>query len=130
MFRIKLLPRYVLREFLIPFAIGLFIFTFLLIVNQVFLIMDLFLNRGVELSIILRLVSLIFPMFIPLSLPMAILLAALLSYGRLSEEGEITAFRSGGLTLFQYSWPNLVLGFILSCALVWFNCTLAPRATF
>lgn len=125
----KLLYRYVLRQFVPLFLIGLSIFTFLLVINQLFLIMDLFLNRGVGLPILLKMVGLIFPMFLPLSIPMAALLAALLSYGRLSEDGEITAFRSGGLALSQYSWPNLMLAGALSLVLVYFNLNLAPRAT-
>ncbi len=124
----KLLNRYVVKQFLPPFLVGLAIFTFLLVINQLFLIMDLFLNRGVDLGILLRMVWLIFPMFLPLSIPMAALLAALLCYGRLSEEGEITAFRSGGLALIQYCWPNLLLGFLLSLLLIYFNLNLAPEA--
>ncbi len=124
----KLLYRYILRQFLPTFLVGLAIFTFLLVINQLFLIMDLFLNRGVALDILLRMVGLILPMFLPLSIPMAALLAALLSYGRLSEEGEITAFRSAGMALFQYSWPNLLFGLAVSALLVYFNLNLAPQA--
>ena len=125
---VKLLHRYVIREFLPPFVIGLAVFTFLLVVRQLVLVMDLFLNRGVELAVLLKMSGLILPMFLPLSIPMAVLLAALLSYGRLSEDGEITAFRSAGLPLIRYSWPNLALGLGLSFLLVFFNLNLAPRA--
>jgi len=123
-----LLHRYVIREFFPPFIIGLAVFTFLLVARQLVLVMDLFLNRGVELGILLKMSGLILPMFLPLSIPMAALLAALLAYGRLSEDGEITALRSAGLSLFRYSWPNLALGLVLSLLLVYFNLNLAPRA--
>ena len=124
----KLLSRYVIREFIPPFGIGLAVFTFLLVVRQLVLVMDLFLNRGVELAVIFKMSALVLPMFLPLSIPMAVLLAALLCYGRLSEDGEITAFRSAGLHLLAYSWPNLVLGLFLSFLLVYLNLDLAPRA--
>ena len=127
--RARLLSKYMLREFLPPFAVGLFIFTLLLVVNQLFLLMDLYLNRGVDLFIILKMVGLVLPMFFPLSIPMAALLAALWSYGRLSEDGEITALKSSGCSLFLYSWPNLALGLALSLTLVYFNMELAPLAT-
>jgi len=118
--RLLLLHRYVLKEYLPPFGVGLLVFTFLLVLHHLFLMMDLFLNRGVELFIILRMVFLIFLMFLPLSLPMAALLAALISYGRLSEEGELTALRSAGCTLGQYGTPNIIFALLISFFLVFF----------
>jgi len=127
--RLSLLHRYVLKEYLVPFVVGLLVFTFLLVLHHLFLMMDLFLNRGVDLLIILRMVFFIFLMSLPLSLPMASLLAALISYGRLSEEGELTALRSAGCTLAQYASPSIIFALFISFFLVFFNLSLAPRAT-
>lgn len=127
--RPTLLQRYVLKEFLPPFGLGLLVFTFILILNHLFYMIDLFLNRGVEMETILKMMSLVLPMFIPLSIPMAALLAALIAYGRLSEDGELTALRSAGMPHSKYTWPNVFFGLILSLFLVHFNLNLAPRAT-
>jgi lipopolysaccharide export system permease protein len=126
---VKLLYRYILGEFLPPFLVGLLVFTFVLILHHLFMMMDLFLNRGVELLIILRMVGLILPMFLPLSIPMACLLAALIAYGRLSEDNELTAFKSAGCSLPHYSVPNLLFALLLSFGLVFFNLYVAPRST-
>jgi len=75
--RVPLLQRYVFKEILPPFGIGLLVFTFVLTLNHLFDMMDLFLNRGVGLPIILQMVSLFLPMFFPITLPMAVLLAAI-----------------------------------------------------
>ncbi|OGR81141.1 MAG: hypothetical protein A2636_01505 [Elusimicrobia bacterium RIFCSPHIGHO2_01_FULL_64_10] len=124
----RLLQRYIVFEFIPPFAVALGVCTFLLVLNHILDLMDLFLNRGVGLALIFKMLSLILPMFLPLSLPIAALLAAFLAYGRLSEDGELTALRSAGLTVFQYSWPNLALGLAMSFFLVQFNMNAAPRA--
>ncbi|MBI3012505.1 MAG: LptF/LptG family permease [Elusimicrobia bacterium] len=123
-----ILHRYVLTELLSPFGVGLFAFTFVLILHYLFLMMDLFLNRGVGLLIVLKMVALVFPMFLPLSLPMAALLAALIAYGRLSEDGELTALRSSGCSLFHYGFPSILFGLFLSLLLVFFNLAVAPRS--
>ncbi len=125
----RLLHRYVLREFLAPFCVGLMVFTFVLILHQLFLMMDLFLNRGVDITIIVRLAGLILPMSLPLSIPMAALFGALIAYGHMSEDGELTALRSSGCSHAQYTWPALFLCFLSSIFLTYFNLSLAPRAT-
>lgn len=127
--RSLILHRYMLRQFLSPFGIALVTFTFVLVFHHLFLMMDMFLNRGVDLWIIIRMSSLVLTMLLPLSIPMATLLAALLSYSRLSEDGELIALRSSGCALFQYSLPNFVLALVLSLVLVVFNLILVPNAT-
>ncbi len=128
-FRPLLIHRYVVREFFPPFGVGLLVFTFILILHHLFLMMDLFLNRGVEVSMILRMVGLTLPMFFPLSVPMACLLGVLIAYGRLTEDGELTALRSGGCSLWQYSAPNLLVALAFSAALVGLNLHMVPLAT-
>lgn len=126
--RISLLQRYVIKEFLLPFGVGLLVFTFILILNHLFYMMDIFLNRGVGIGSILKMSIFILPMFLPLSIPMAALLAALISYGRFSEDGELTALRSAGCPHLLYSLPNVLLGLFFSLFLVYFNLNAAPRA--
>lgn len=123
-----LLPLYVFAEFLPPFAVALFTFISLLLLQQLFFIMDLFLNRGVPVPIIGMLVLLSIPIVLPLAIPMAALLAGLVSYGRLSADGEITALRAAGCPHLAYLLPNLIFGILLSCALLYFNLSLAPKS--
>ncbi|MBI2119596.1 MAG: LptF/LptG family permease [Elusimicrobia bacterium] len=127
--RSLILHRYMIRQFLSPFCIALVTFTFILVLHYLFLMMDMFLNRGVDLWIIMRMSSLVLTMLLPLSIPMATLLAALLTYGRLSEDGELIALRSSGCALFQYSSPNFILALCFSLILVYFNLILVPQAT-
>lgn len=127
--RSRLLRWYILKEFFPSFGLSLLLFTFILISHQLFLIMDLFLNRGVGLELILKMTIPILLTFLPLSIPMASLLASIISYGRLSEDGELTALRSAGCALSQYGSPNILLALLFSIFLVYFNLNIVPQAT-
>jgi lipopolysaccharide export LptBFGC system permease protein LptF len=54
------------------------------------------------------------------------LFAALLSFGRLSSDGEITALRSSGISLFQISTPLLVVVLILTSVSLYFSASVTP----
>lgn len=124
----RLLPKYLLLEFLSPFGIALVTFTFLLLLQQLFYILDLFLNRGVGIGPILQLLILSVPILLPLSVPMSMLLAGLLCYSRISNDGELTALRSSGCSHLTTIWPNLSLGLLASIGIIYFNLQLAPKA--
>lgn len=124
----KRLSKYVFREFLPPFGIAILTFTLLLLLHQLFYLLDLFLNRGVSGAIILKLLALTIPIVLPLAIPMAALLAGLLCYSSFSSDGELTALRSSGCPHILYIWPNLVFGLLVSLAILYFNLELAPKS--
>lgn len=124
----KILSRYILREYLSNLFLGLVIFTFVLLLDRLFELVDLLLNKGVGLSLTLQLLLLILPSSLTLTLPMACLLAALLTYGKLSETNEIIAVRASGLAAWSYVRTPLAAAFLVSLFLVPFNSTWAPHA--
>ena len=98
----KILSRYILKEFLANVVLGLVIFTFVLLLDKLFELADLLLNKGVGLWLTLKLLFLLLPSSLSLTLPMSTLLATLLTFGRLSENNEITAVRASGLAAWSY----------------------------
>jgi lipopolysaccharide export system permease protein len=125
---LRILPRYMLAQFFPPFLFGLALFSGVLLLDKVFDLVDLLVNKGVSFQISLRIFFLFLPTVLTLTVPMAMLLACLLTFGRLSEEQELTALRASGLSYRQILWPPLVLAAALSALMVPFNSTLAPRA--
>src|SRR5438445_5805438 len=95
----SLLDRYLWRQLRELFMFGVAIFTLLLLVNHVFYLARLVLNEGAALSVVLQLLVFRLPYFLAYSCPMAMLLASLLAVGRLSDSQEITAMRTGGISL-------------------------------
>ncbi|MHB9154916.1 MAG: LptF/LptG family permease [Endomicrobiales bacterium] len=122
----KLLHRYILIEFAESFIFGLLVFSSILLLDQVFQLINLFLNKGVSGWIIAKLFILILPNIFSLTIPMSALLGILLAYGRLSEDNEITALRSSGVTYISFTGPVVLLVSFLCLFLVYFNMTLSP----
>ena len=124
----KILHRYIIREFFESFLFGLLVFSIILLLDQILELVDLIISKGVSVWIAARLFTLILPNILSLTIPMAVLLAILLAYGRLSEDNEITAMRSSGLGYFSFTGPVLIVIMMLSILLAYFNLELTPMA--
>ncbi|HEU4797416.1 MAG TPA: LptF/LptG family permease, partial [bacterium] len=96
---IPLLDRYLWRHLRDIFLFGLAIFSVLLLINHFYFLANLVLRHGAPLSVALELLALRMPYFLAFSFPMAMLLSALMTVGRLSDGQEITAMRTGGISL-------------------------------
>ena len=120
---------YVLKEVLHIFFIGLMTFTIILLMDKIFRLIELIVTRGTSTFQILKLLFYIAPSFLVFTIPMSVLLATLLSFGRLSSDNEITAFKASGVSLYQLFWPIVyfsvvayfVTTFLVLYALPWGN---------
>jgi LPS export ABC transporter permease LptF/LPS export ABC transporter permease LptG len=124
----RLIDRYILREVVPPFLVGLLLVTFVLLMNQVLLLADLFIDKGVPWPQALRLLGLLVPSILVFALPMAILMGALGGLARLTADSEIVALRAAGVGPRRLSRPLSVFGlcgFLLTLPLA---LVLAPRA--
>jgi lipopolysaccharide export system permease protein len=123
------LPFYFFRQFLPPFLFGSVLFSFVLLLDKLFDIIDLLLNKGVGVFMVARLFALFIPTILPLTFPMALLLACLVTFGRLSEENELTAVRSAGISLLKALWLPPVFALVLSVGMIPFNTQITPWAS-
>jgi len=103
------LYRYLLQELLPSFLLGVVGFTFILLTGRILQLTELFVNKGIPLIFILKLLYLLLPSFLVLTIPMATLLSVLLTFNRLCSDNEITAFKASGVSLYQMTPPALVL---------------------
>jgi hypothetical protein len=71
MFRI--LDRYLVREIVMPFFLGLAVLTFILEIPPILTQAEQFISRGVEWSIVIRVLGLLLPQALCLTIPMAVL---------------------------------------------------------
>lgn len=112
----RILFRYVYREVVPPFLIGLLIFTVLLFTIRIIKLVDLVVNRGVPVAQLLETFAYILPAFFEITVPMAFLLALLWGLGRLSADREVIALKSCGISLFQLAVPVWIFAAVLLCA--------------
>jgi lipopolysaccharide export system permease protein len=125
----KTLYFYIWKEILPIFFIGLMTFTIILLMDKIFKLIELIINRGGSLTNILMLLIYISPSFLAFTIPTAVLLGILLTFGRLSGDSEITAFKASGISLYQLFVPIsffsisafLIASFLVFYGLEWGN---------
>jgi lipopolysaccharide export system permease protein len=108
---------YIFKELLSPFALGLLIFTFVLLMNRILRLMDMVINKGIGIGEVSTLLLFLLPSLLVLTIPMSILLAVLIALGKLSADSEIIAMKSSGISLYQMLPPFAllcILGFLVT----------------
>jgi len=125
---IPLLDRYLWRHVRDVFLGGVAVFTVLLLINHLFFLARLVLQQGAPFLIALQLLIYRMPYFLAFSFPMAMLLAALMTVGRLSDAQEITAMRTGGVSLTRITASIVAAGVVAAVLTLAFNEWLVPEA--
>ncbi|MCH8010524.1 MAG: LptF/LptG family permease [Candidatus Marinimicrobia bacterium] len=123
----QILTRYIFKEHLLPFFLSLLMVFFLLFTNFLLRAVDRILGKGLELSVILEYLLLNTAHILALAAPMAVLLATLMAFGRFSEDNEITALRSSGVSFPQILWPALIFSILVAGPLTYFNNAVLPE---
>jgi LPS export ABC transporter permease LptF/LPS export ABC transporter permease LptG len=124
----KLLDRYILREVVPPFFVGLLLVVFVLLMNQVLLLTELFIDKGVAAAEALRILGLLVPSILVFALPMAVLMGVLGGVSRLSSDSEVVALQSLGVGPRRLGRPVLVFGFCGFLLTLPLALIVAPRA--
>lgn len=122
----KILRNYILREMLQPTVMALGLFTFILLVGNLIRLTDLLVNKGVSPFAILEMFALLVPTLLCYTVPMAVLTGTLLAFGKLSSDREILAMKACGISFPAIAAPVMLVGFLVSLALVPINTQIVP----
>ncbi len=125
-----ILWRYILKEHIGPFFFGLSIITLVFLLNLIFRELGRILSRGLSAGVIAEFFFLNLAWILALAVPMAVLIATLMTFGRLSGDGEITAMKAGGVSILNILTPVFVAAILLTFFLVWFNNHVLPDANY
>ncbi|HNX91588.1 MAG TPA: LptF/LptG family permease, partial [Candidatus Omnitrophota bacterium] len=126
----RILRDYILKEFFSSFILSIVVFTFVLLVGNIIKLADLVINKGVDILSVLRLFLYLVPWLLSFTLPIAALTAVILTFGRFSSDGELTAMKASGIGLFRVSVPVIMLGIIFSFLAFFLNDQVSPNASF
>lgn len=126
----RIISRYLVSEILPPFFLGLLAFTFILLVGRMVKLIELVVTRGVPLSQIGKLFSLILPTFLEMTVPMAFLLAILLGLGRMSNDQELLALKASGVSPTRILWPITGVAVLITLATLATTLFVRPAANF
>jgi LPS export ABC transporter permease LptF/LPS export ABC transporter permease LptG len=107
--RPTIIDRYVLREMVAPVGLGILLFTFILLLQQITILMGALIERSAAPATIVRVFVYLLPSMLAVNIPMAFLLGVLLAFGRLASDSEIIALRASGVSPARLLRP-VVLG--------------------
>lgn len=96
------------------FFLGVIVFIFILLMFQALRLTSFVLVHGLSLTVVLEMMAFISASFLPVLFPMSLLFTVLLTYGRLSADSEIIAFKASGLSMFHIVTPALVLSVLVA----------------
>jgi lipopolysaccharide export system permease protein len=125
---VDILRWYILRQHLVPLLLGFGVVTFILEMDVLFDYLDLVVNRGVAPLVVLQLFVLSLGYIVALSVPCAVLVAVLMTFGRLSQDNEITALRASGVNLVSVLVGPLAAAALLAVGLTLFNNHVLPES--
>ncbi|MEC7918949.1 MAG: LptF/LptG family permease [Candidatus Neomarinimicrobiota bacterium] len=120
------LNKYLMKQSFIPFILSVGVITTVLFLQFLIRAIDRFLGKGLDAFIILEYLYLNLAWIIALSVPMSLLISSVMTYGRMSQENEITALKSAGVNLFSIIKPALWFGSVVGFLLCLFNNFILP----
>ena len=118
--------RYLFRELITPFFLGLSVFIFILIMSQILRLNELIIVYGVGIGTVLRLMFYLLIGFLAISIPIALIFSVLMVFGRLSSDSEITALKASGFSILQLAMPVLLFSVIVFIFCLYLTLYLEP----
>src|SRR5689334_8858238 len=118
----KIIDRYVIRQLLMPFGLGLLVFTFLIMLRPLQEYAEDLVAKNIAPPIIGWLMVLLVPQALALTIPMSLLLGLLVGFGRLSADREFVAMQACGVSLKRLLLPVSIVSLFSMAATgyMWF----------
>ena len=126
--RLKILDRYIVKELMSFVALAVAALTIMLIMQTLFELMDLLINKKVAWPYIVKLLAYRLPAFLVVTFPISLLASSELAIGRFSTDSEITAMKAGGLSLRRIMIPFLIAALTISILAFAINDYVVPEA--
>ena len=124
------LNKYLFKQSLIPFLLSVAVITTVLFLQFLIRAVDRFLGKGLDALTIFEYLYLNLAWIIALSVPMSLLISSVMTFGRMSQQNEITALKSAGVSLYNIIKPALWFGAIVGTALCFFNNFILPEMNY
>lgn len=123
-----LLDKYILKQIAITLLFSLVALCIIFVIVNLLESLDEFIDQNASFITILKYYIYFLPEILKLLTPVAMLISTLFSVGKLSSNNEITAMKSGGISLYRIMLPIAFFSVILSFAQLYFNGWIVPAA--
>ena len=113
---LRITDRYVLREIVPPFLLGLLVLTFVLMLDPLMNEAEELIAKGVDGVTIANMMITLIPQGLGLALPMALLMGILIGLGRMSTDRETVALQACGVSVYRMLGPVALLAVLATVA--------------
>ncbi|MDD6185863.1 MAG: LptF/LptG family permease [Bacteroidales bacterium] len=125
----KIVNKYLCKNFLGPFFLTFFVALFVLLMQFVWKWVDELVGKGLEVSVMLKLLFYAAVSLSSMAFPLAVLLASLMTFGNMGERYEIVALKSAGISTRKMMTPLALLTVAITITSYLFSDQVIPRAT-
>ena len=126
----KIIDRYLLRTFLVPFFYILTAFMMIFVIFDLFDNLNDFIDGRTPIALVTKYYLVLLPSVIIRIVPVSLLLAVLYSLSSLTKNNELTAMRASGISILRLMVPFLSVGLLFSVAVAVVHETVSPRAAY
>lgn len=124
----KIIDRYLIKQFLKTVLFGIMAFTLIFIVIDAMENLDDFIDQDLSALGILHYYFVFAPEIIRLMTPIAVFFAALFTAGKSASLSELTAMRAGGVSVYRFMLPFVVTSLLISIFSIYFGGYVVPLA--
>ncbi|RLD10429.1 MAG: hypothetical protein DRI44_06145 [Chlamydiae bacterium] len=128
-FRMHVINTYLSKTVGVAFGMSLLIITFIMLMGSMVKIFELIFKKFSIMAIV-HILAFIFPEVICYSLPFSMAAATLLVFSRLSADGEITAMKATGISIFRIAAPCITLSVVIAVIALYAYSNILPKAHF
>lgn len=125
---LKKLNIYIIKQYIGTFIFTFVIAIFILLMNFLWTWVDELIGKGVEFSVMFKLLFYTSVTFVPMALPLAILLSSLMCFGNLGEYYELVAMKASGISTWKVMRPLLYFSITMSILGFFFSNNVMPVA--
>jgi lipopolysaccharide export system permease protein len=124
----KKLDKLVLQSFIGPFILSFHVVVFILLTQHMLKYFDDIIGKDLGWDVIGQLLFYFAVFMSPSALPLGVLFASLIAFGNLGEHFELTAIKSGGISLLRVIQPIFFFVLLLTVLAFHINNNLVPKA--
>lgn len=124
----KKLNTYIAKQIFVGFLLVTFSLISILWLTQSLRFVEMITNKGLPLSLFIKMTSCLMPRLYAILSPISIFVAVLFVYNRMLSDRELVVIKSAGISPWQCSKPALFLGILVSLFAVYVNNSAIPSA--
>ena len=122
----KIISRYLYKEFFIFFSISLITFLFIYLIIEFFGKIDNFLEAHVPLKVVFLFFFYKIPFVVQQMIPVSVLISVMITIGIMNKHNEILAIKNCGISLFRLFFPYVIIAIVIGAASFFLSESIVP----